>query len=45
MIQTNDGQDGVNGLWTDKEMSVEAIVDQEPHFCGKNRGNCEMALL
>ena len=22
-------EDGVNGLWTDKEMSVEAIVDQE----------------
>lgn len=35
MIQTKDGQDGVNGLWTDKEMSVEAIVDQEPHFCEK----------
>ena len=22
-------QDGVNGLWTEKEMTVEAIVDQE----------------
>lgn len=22
-------EDGVNGLWTDKEMTVEAITDQE----------------
>ena len=23
-------QDGLNGLWTDKEMSVEAVIDEAP---------------
>eukprot|EP00439_Symbiodinium_sp_Y106_P014766 s260_g2.t1 len=25
-------EDGLNGLWTDKEMSVEAVIDEAPHF-------------